>query len=367
MGKRGQTATFSNGQACGSSPINSDCDFDILQDEQIGSIDATSYPDFDRLYASTANIVIADDMPALSDDDDGVHCPRGQHCKRQTAPMSLYEEVLLRFQNSVTQITAAANQAYNNSSNTLIYGYNDTGPTPPSGTTLCSPLIDPWTWCDSSGQPIADTITTSTIPPSPSISNNTTVSHYVTCSTASSASCPNATFAAITAIQGTAVLHHALNGNIYSFSETNFQSTDNLTVSALFAGNAPFMVASSKGWLLHTYADTLAAWGVGRLRLSDPENMPVTSLPVALVPAASPVKASSAPQPKSVLTAVDTSARVYYLVTCSYQDAYSKIFLATSLVDGPKKLLDSSLVGNVTGEVPRNCQAVGYSTGDDPL
>ena len=40
------------------------------------------------------------------------------------------------------------------------------------------------------------------------------------------------------------------------------------------------MIADAKGRLLHTYNDTMSAWGVGRLRLSKPENMPITSLPV---------------------------------------------------------------------------------------
>ena len=87
----------------------------------------------------------------------------------------------------------------------------------------------------------------------------------------------------------------------------------------------------------------------------------------ALVPAANPVNTWVAPLPDTILTAVDTSARVYYLITCSYTDAYSKIFLATDLINGPKQLLNSSLLGNVTGEVPAGCQAVGYSTGDGPL
>ena len=103
---RSETAILPDGQACGTSPINSDCNFDVVQDEQIGTVDVTAHPDFDQLYSSTANIVIADDVPALSADaSDGVHCGRGQHCKRQTAPMSLYDEILLRFQN-VRQISS---------------------------------------------------------------------------------------------------------------------------------------------------------------------------------------------------------------------------------------------------------------------
>ena len=105
---RSRTTIPLSGQNCGTSPINSDCDFDILQDEQIGTIDATTYPDFDRLYATTANFIIADDVPTLSDGDDVVPCGRGQNCKRQTAPMSLYKEVLFRFQ-KVSRLTSASN------------------------------------------------------------------------------------------------------------------------------------------------------------------------------------------------------------------------------------------------------------------
>ncbi|KAI9656323.1 MAG: hypothetical protein M1821_004986 [Bathelium mastoideum] len=369
--KRDGATDLSDGQACDTSPINSDCNFDVRQDGRIGTFDATAYPNFDQLYASTPNMVTADDIPAhSSDDDDGVHCARGQPCKRQTAPVSLYEEILLRFQNSEDQITTAANKAYYTNTSALIYGYNDTGPSPPSGFAVCSPSVDPWTWCNSGNQPVADTSEASTLPSSsasPSGAGSATASRYITCTASSTASCPNSTFKAITAIQGSAILHHSKNGSIYSFSETNFQPSQNLTLSATFSGNEPFIVAGSKGYLLHTYNDTMTTWGVGRLRLNPPESMPVTSLPVALVPAANPLNASATEQPQSILTAVDTSARVYYLITCSYSDAYSKIFLATDLVDGPKKLLDSNLLNNVTGEVPTGCQAIGYSTGDGPL
>ena len=162
-------------------------------------------------------------------------------------------------------------------------GYNDTGPTPPSGYAVCSPLIDPWTWCDSSGQPVPDTASqpaSSSPSATPSVAETATTSRYIACTTASAASCPNSTFAAATAIQGSAILHHAENGNVYSFSETNFQPSDNLTLTALFTGTQPFMIAGSEGRLLHTYNDTMTAWGVGRLRLSPPESMPTTSLPV---------------------------------------------------------------------------------------
>ena len=141
--KRDDPAILSTGQTCRTGPIDSDCSFDILQDIEIGLIDATMYSEFDQLYASTANALLVDDTSALSGDGDGggAHCPRGKSCKRQTAaPMSLYEEVLLRFQKvsyidilstdthhaytkasqSETQITAAVNQAYNSNTSTLI-------------------------------------------------------------------------------------------------------------------------------------------------------------------------------------------------------------------------------------------------------
>ena len=91
----------------------------------------------------------------------------------------------------------------------------------------------------------------------------------------------NATFFNLAAIGGTAVLHHNSDGNIYSFSEDNFDSTaKDLSNSKTFAGIAPWITSSHQGRLMHAYKDTLATLNISRLRLSHIESVPVTALPV---------------------------------------------------------------------------------------
>ncbi|KAL2352094.1 hypothetical protein BJ546DRAFT_7699 [Cryomyces antarcticus] len=240
----------------------------------------------------------------------------------------------------------------------LVYGYNDDGPTPPYGLRWCKTNTSPWTWCDSkSGDIYPDTVTHQESLPI----YGTDVSGLV-CSTYSSASCPTNDFAAMFSIDGSAVLHHAFNGNIYSFNEARFPTNQSgLVTSRLFSGVPPFITGGSGGRLLHGYKDTLAKYGVSRLRLSHARAMPNTSMPVALVPAYNPLGGPS------ILTAADTSSNVYCLITCQYENMYSKIFIGTAYFTGIIALTDPALEPTVTGGKVTGCSAVPYTDGQAPM
>jgi len=94
--------------------------------------------------------------------------------------------------------------------------------------------------------------------------------------------CPSATFFSITAINGSAMLHYAPNGNIYSFNADRFSTAPGVLEAQyrLFAGMSPFITASGVGRVLHGYKDTLTSLGVSRLRLSHAEAMPKKSVPM---------------------------------------------------------------------------------------
>lgn len=162
-------------------------------------------------------------------------------------------------------------------------GYANSGPQPPNGLTRCDPIVDTYLWCNTTdGSVVPDTI--SHRDPTPSSDPNATSSVAgIECLTNSGdAPCPNVTFSGIRAINGTAMLHHAPNGNIYSFDSDRCAINNTMKVATchLFAGSPPFVTGGATGRLLHGYNDTMATRNVSRLRLSRPQAMPNTSLPV---------------------------------------------------------------------------------------
>ena len=75
----------------------------------------------------------------------------------------------------------------------------------------------------------------------------------------------------------------------------------------------------------------------------------------ALVPAQNPTGGPS------IMTAVDTSSNVYYLITCEYANMYPKVFLAKSYAAGIAALTDPAVQDTVTGAPVTACKAVPYT------
>jgi hypothetical protein len=190
--------------------------------------------------------------------------------------------------------------------------------------------------------------------------------------------CPrNVTFSTIKAINGSAQLHTAPNGNIYSFDPGRFdKSAPDVVLAQQFSGEGPFVTGSADGAVLHGYRSEINEYNVSRLRLSQIYQIPSDSLPLSLVMAAGPQTQlqrgakPTTPQFKeadAVMVATDTSANMYVLITCAMQSTYSKVFLATAIAVGLRVLQRPGFGESFAGDKIRSCQAVGYTTGYGPM
>ncbi|EON62040.1 hypothetical protein W97_01259 [Coniosporium apollinis CBS 100218] len=327
-----------------------------------------------QFFASSYRAVVVDDLPILAHPQEATivgAAPRrggsrrpGFVVKRQAKgeAQGLFDEVVIWFQNSIAALgKVTVKTTLTEQTTELFYNYSNAGPNPPVGLEWCSPINNPWVFCNATtGDIIPDVVTYHNETPDVSdieVPSTVCITHDA------NALCPDATFSMLHAIGGAAVLHKAPNGNIYAFDEPVDRynlSSFALQSSRLFSGKAHFVIGGSQGRLLHGYNDTLNSYGVSRIRLSRPSIMPNGSIPVTLVPMASP---DGGP---SIVVAMDTSANVYYLITCTMANSYAKVFLAKSMVDGPLALMDPGLMPTVTGGEITSCRVVPYTNGDRP-
>ena len=118
-----------------------------------------------------------------------------------------------------------------------------------------------------------------------------------------------------------------------------------------FAEVQGFVVGDDVGRFLHYYPDTMAAYNVSRLRLSDQDEIPKTADFVALVPA----DYNDNPSTPDIYAAFDTIGGFFFTISCDIEDQASKIFLAADPVEGAKTLMDPKLRYTVTGGVVTEC------------
>lgn len=89
---------------------------------------------------------------------------------------------------------------------------------------------------------------------------------------------PVLNYTVLNAADGGLEVHYADNGNLYAISDES-TTAHGIDDTILFAESASgTVVGDSEGRLLHGYVDTLASLGVSRLRLSDGNHLPKTSV-----------------------------------------------------------------------------------------
>lgn len=149
-------------------------------------------------------------------------------------------------------------------------------------------------------------------------------------------------FTAIADLSGSDELFADPNGNLYYAPPGN---------GSLFAVASGIVEGDVAFRFFHYYADTMKAYNVSRLRLSDEEHTPLTASLVALAP----LNYDANSKTQDAYVAIDTLGNVFFPVTCDIQDQPSKVFLVADVTTGLQKLLDPSLRNTVTGGRVESC------------
>ncbi|KAK2590183.1 hypothetical protein QQS21_012134 [Conoideocrella luteorostrata] len=101
---------------------------------------------------------------------------------------------------------------------------------------------------------------------------------------------------------------------------------------------------------LHYYSDTMSKLGVSRLRASNEDEVPRTSVPVAFVPPRNP-------KGQDLYVAVNHAQEVFYPIVCDYGDrGASKVFVAKDPIQGVEVLQRKDVVYSVTGGAVSKCR-----------
>ena len=146
-------------------------------------------------------------------------------------------------------------------------------------------------------------------------------------------------FMTITTLHGNTMVLADDNDNIV-YSQGN--GTDFASISGFVQGDG--------ARFFHYYPDTMAAYNVSRLRVSDELDVPATAKIIALAP----VNYNDNNQTSDVFVAQDTLGKPYFPVTCDIRGQPSKAFLVADLTNY-QKLLDPILRYTVTGGVVQQC------------
>lgn len=175
------------------------------------------------------------------------------------------------------------------------------------------------------------------------VSANTTTTHALYTNTSQAegdneddnGASDNATYSVISTQDELFALHWSTNGNVYVISandttdsvettdsDSDYDSEDITTDFATFA--SAFILGDADGRALHGYADELAAHGVTRVRLHDVDEMPATSVMLAIRAVADANGGSD------IMAAEDTAGNLYAPIVCAYEQSYPKLFFANN-------------------------------------
>ena len=148
-------------------------------------------------------------------------------------------------------------------------------------------------------------------------------------------------FITITSLNGTDKVLADVDGNIYYGKKGN----------GTFFESVYGFVEGDGARYFHYYSDTMDAYNVSRLRLSDQLAIPSTADLITLAP----VNYNNNNKTSDVFLALDTEGSIFFPVTCDIQDQLSKAFLVADLKSGLEKLLDPKLRYTVTGGIVQKC------------
>lgn len=144
--------------------------------------------------------------------------------------------------------------------------------------------------------------------------------------------------------------------------DTYYNLTYYQTCTTLWAGYDDTIISTAGGDFLHYYNNTMAATGVSRLRVSNTEQIPDTSVYVALTPLEYDTNST-------VLAAFDLSNNMFFPVLCTYtaDDQGARIFLVNEDIEAGISMLKSPDVAySVTEGQVKDCQILFLGISERP-
>ncbi|KAG9229774.1 hypothetical protein BJ875DRAFT_488610 [Amylocarpus encephaloides] len=176
-------------------------------------------------------------------------------------------------------------------------------------------------------------------------------------------------------------LRYSPNGNTYAVEEDKVPEEEKASEwSGWFASDpsGAFIFGDSHSRVYHGYTDTLIDFGVSRLRLHKPDQMPKTAQPmvfasiipeedISAVNASAPVAANSTISPEMPYMIIsDMGGNIYFPIICVYDGTvYPKMFMANDTVSGVETLMSNSpeILRTVTGANMKECGYVPLTNG----
>ncbi|KAH7078470.1 hypothetical protein FB567DRAFT_534009 [Paraphoma chrysanthemicola] len=161
---------------------------------------------------------------------------------------------------------------------------------------------------------------------------------------------------------GTVIFASCNDGNVYmQTAETYYDLSYYQSCTSLWAGFEDVVVSSPNGEFLHYYNNTMSKVGVSRLRSAPANEIPETSVYVALAPFAYDTGST-------ILAAFDTNDNIFFPVICTYAGSQgAKIYLVNEDIDAGIKMLKSpDLTYSVTNGPVKDCQVLFLAISDRP-
>ncbi|KAF2820090.1 hypothetical protein CC86DRAFT_412555 [Ophiobolus disseminans] len=131
--------------------------------------------------------------------------------------------------------------------------------------------------------------------------------------------------------------------------------------TTLWAGSGDVIVTTPNGAFLHYYNNTMSTVGVSRLRTTMVDEIPDTSVYVAMTPFEYDTNAT-------ILAALDLTGNIFFPVVCTYEDGQSaRIFLVNKDIDDGIAMLKSPDVSySVTNGKVKDCQLLFLGISERP-
>lgn len=143
-------------------------------------------------------------------------------------------------------------------------------------------------------------------------------------------------------------------GNVYIHSPADQYNEDiDVHCGDLWAHAESVAVMDGSYHILHYYNNTMSATGVSRLRVSDEEEIPSSSVYVSLVP----FDIDEDPTTPDVYVALDADFNMFFPVECAYANSSlpSKVFLVEDPAEGMEMLKSEDVVYSITGGKVSEC------------
>jgi hypothetical protein len=166
----------------------------------------------------------------------------------------------------------------------------------------------------------------------------------------------NVTYATVTDTTNTLSLLTADDGNLYINLTNSSQAANTTADSFAFYDNTLFGDAQDR--YLHYYPSTMSSVGASRIRLAPWGSIPHTAQLINLAP----ISAGG----QTILVAVDTLGKFFWLYVCAIANQQNKVFLANNPTNGAGILQDPQLRFTVTGGLVNDCAVLALTAAGVP-